>query len=306
MRRERRHALEAGAARAVEMALRPLPRSLALRLGSAAGGLLGRLSKRHVGIAQRQLQLSFPDWSAQRCRETAHGVYRHLGRILFDILWLGSRPPEAVLGLVDFEGREHAQRAEAMGRGVVYVAGHVGNWEVNGIAHAAAVRPIGVVARPLDNARLDAHITRFRASTGNTVISKRRALPDILRLLRSGRGVAFLIDQNTQLQDGVFVEFFGRPACSTPVAATLAVRTGAVLVAGHTELRPDGRYRQSYDPPTEWTSSGSRERDILDLTQRLNSQIEAWVRRVPDQWLWIHRRWHTQPPDAGAAREAQP
>jgi KDO2-lipid IV(A) lauroyltransferase len=257
---------------------------------------MGRLASRHVQIAQDQLALAFPDWSAERCRRTARGVYHHLGRILFDILWLRSRRPEEVLGLVDFVGREHAERAEASGRGVVYVTGHIGNWEVNAIAHAVSVRPVGVVARPLDNELLNAWIEAFRSMSGNTVISKMRALPDIMRLLRAGRGVAFLVDQNTQEPDGVFVQFFGRPACATPAAALLAVRTGAVVVAGHTELLPDGRYRQSYDPPTEWAPSGDREADILALTQRLNAQIEAWVRHAPEQWLWIHRRWHTQPP----------
>jgi KDO2-lipid IV(A) lauroyltransferase len=297
--RQRRHVVEDRLVQAIEAAVRPWPRSLVLRVGAGLGRVMGRLARRHVRIAQRQLALSFPEWPGERCLSTARGVYRHLGRILFDILWLRSRP-ERVMEFVDVEGREHPEAAHARGRGVVYVTAHIGCWEVTGLAHSLAIEPFGVVGRPLDNPLLDARIGAFRQSTGNTYISKRRALPDILRLLRSGRGAAFLIDQNTQEKDGVFIEFFGRPACATPAAATMAVRTGAAVVGGHTELQPNGRYLHVYDPPMDWEPSGDRDRDILDLTQRQNAMIEAWIRRVPEQWLWIHRRWHTQPKDPSA------
>jgi Kdo2-lipid IVA lauroyltransferase/acyltransferase len=152
-----------------------------------------------------------------------------------------------------------------------------------------------VVARPLDNLALDARLNAFRARSGNIVISKRRALPDILRLLRQGRGVAMLVDQNVQEADGIFVEFFGRPAATTTAAAALAVKTGCALLPCYCEAKPDGRYRLVYEPPLEWTTSGSRQEDIARLTQALTTAIEGWVRERPEQWLWIHRRWKTQP-----------
>jgi KDO2-lipid IV(A) lauroyltransferase len=148
-------------------------------------------------------------------------------------------------------------------------------------------------------------LTAFRTRSGNTVISKRRALPEILRLIRKGAGVAILVDQNVQEQDGIFVEFFGRPAATTTVAAALAVKTSCALVPVHCEALPDGRYRFVYGRPVEWTPSGSRLDDIARLTQALTSEIEGWVRERPEQWLWMHRRWKTQPRAAGEAAPAE-
>jgi KDO2-lipid IV(A) lauroyltransferase len=122
-----------------------------------------------------------------------------------------------------------------------------------------------------------------------------------MRLLRGGKGVAFLIDQNVQQSDGIFVDFFGRKAATTTAVAALAVKTRCPIVCGYSLLRPDGRYRLVYTPPIEWTPSGDRQADIERLTQKLTHLIESWVREAPEQWLWIHRRWKTQPP-AGPAQ----
>jgi KDO2-lipid IV(A) lauroyltransferase len=206
------------------------------------------------------------------------------------------------LSIVEWDGEEHSRTAAASGRGILYVTAHFGNWEVFGVAHGYRATPIGVVARPLDNARLDERLCAFRRVSGNTVISKWQALQAILRLIRSGEGLAILIDQNVQERDGVFVEFFGRPAATTTVAAAVALKTGCVVMPVWAELLPNGRYRLHYDPPLSWESSGDRRTDIVGLTQALTSRIERWVRERPEQWLWIHRRWKTQP--TGSAKEA--
>jgi KDO2-lipid IV(A) lauroyltransferase len=117
--------------------------------------------------------------------------------------------------------------------------------------------------------------------------------------------VAILIDQNVQEKDGIFVDFFGRPAATTTVAAALAVKTGCALIPAYTAIGPDGRYRAVYEPPLEWTPSGDRQADIARLTQQLTRVIEGWIREYPDQWLWIHRRWKTQP-SAVSAQTAEP
>lgn len=301
MTRERRHALEARAAAAVQALVRPLPRRWALALGRSLGRLVADLDPRHVAIASENLRHAFPNWDEPRRLRTARAVYAHFGQTLVDLLWMDGQPPERLLALLVEEGRENVDRARAAGRGVVYVTGHFGNWEFYGVAYGWMAEPVGVVARPLDNPALEARLTAFRTRSGNTVISKRRALPDILRLLRQGAGVAILVDQNVQEQDGIFVQFFGRPAATTTVAAALAVKTGCALVPVHCEALPGGRYRFVYGRPLEWTSTGNRQEDIARLTQALTLAIESWVRRTPEQWLWMHRRWKTQPrsaPDA--------
>jgi KDO2-lipid IV(A) lauroyltransferase len=293
--RERRYALEARAAAVVQALVRPLPRRWALALGRALGRLLADLDPRHVGIAAENLRQAFPHWDETRRLRTARAVYAHFGQTLVDILWMAGQPKERLLSLIVEEGRENVDQVREAGKGVVYVTAHFGNWEFYGVAWGWMGEPVGVVARPLDNPALDARLTAFRTRSGNTVISKRRALQDILRLLRQGAGVAILVDQNVQEQDGIFVEFFGRPAATTTVAAALAVKTGCALVPVHCEARPDGRYTFVYGRPIEWTTTGSREADIARLTQQLTTEIESWVRARPEQWLWMHRRWKTQP-----------
>ncbi|PYQ48240.1 MAG: hypothetical protein DMF78_21735 [Acidobacteria bacterium] len=303
MTRERRFALEARAASAVQALMRRLPRRFALALGRALGRLLADLDPRHVRTAAENLRHAFPHWDEARRLRTARAVYAHFGQTLLDILWLDGRPREAFLSLVVEEGRANVDPVRAAGRGAVYVTAHFGNWEFYGVAWAWMGEPIGVVARPLDNPALDARLHGFRAQSGNTVISKRRALGEILRLIRSGQGVAILVDQNVQEQDGIFVDFFGRPAATTTVAAALTVKTGCALVPVHCESLPDGRYRFVYGRPVEWTSSGNRQEDIARLTQAITAAIEGWVRERPEQWLWMHRRWKTQPrPAEDAAR----
>jgi len=293
--REKRYAVEARAAAIVQALVRPLPRRWTLALGRALGRLLADLDPRHVAIAAENLRQAFPHWDEPRRLRTARAVYAHFGQTLLDILWMAQQPRERLLSLIVEEGREHADRVRAAGRGVVYVTGHFGNWEFYGVAFGWLGEPVGVVARPLDNPALEARLTAFRTRSGNTVISKRRALQDILRLLRQGAGVAILVDQNVQEQDGIFVEFFGRPAATTTVAAALAVKTGCALLPVHCEARPDGRYTFVYGRPLEWTTTGNRQDDIARLTQALTTVIEGWVRERPEQWLWMHRRWKTQP-----------
>jgi len=304
VRREERFAIEARAAAIVRALVRPLPRRWTLGLGRALGRLLADLDPRHVAIAAENLRQAFPHWDEPRRLRTARAVYAHFGQTLLDILWMAEQPRERLLGLIVEEGRENADGVRAAGRGVVYVTGHFGNWEFYGVAFGWLGEPVGVVARPLDNPALEARLIAFRTRSGNTVISKRRALPDILRLLRQGAGVAILVDQNVQEQDGIFVEFFGRPAATTTVAAALAVKTGCALLPVHCEALPDGRYKFVYGRPLEWTTTGNRQDDIARLTQALTTVIEGWVRERPEQWLWMHRRWKTQPRPAAEAPAA--
>jgi Kdo2-lipid IVA lauroyltransferase/acyltransferase len=288
--------VEARAAGVVRRVVAPLPRRTALAVGRGLGRLLGDLDRRHVAIAAGNLRRAFPAWDEGRALRTARAVYAHFGSVLFDILWLEGRSPDRIRALLEVRGREHVERAMAAGRGALMVTAHIGNWELHGVAHGLLFGPIHVVARPLDNPDLDRRLCALRTMAGNTVIYKQRALAQILRALRAGGGIAILIDQNVQPGDGIFVDFFGRAAATTTVAAALAVKTGCALVPCRTELLPDGRYRITYEPVVEWSASGDREADIACLTQRLTRSIEEWVRATPEQWLWMHRRWKTRPP----------
>jgi KDO2-lipid IV(A) lauroyltransferase len=300
-----RLALEDRAAALVGAFFARLPRRVSLAFGAFLGGLLGDLDRRHVAIAVDNLHKAFPHWDTPRLLRTARGVYRHFGRVILDILWMQGRSGEEILSIVEVEGAEHIEEAMKAGRGAVLVTCHMGNWELHGLVHGLLFGPIGVVARPLDNPALDARLCALRTQGGNAVLYKSRALAQMIRFLRDGKGVAILIDQNVQEKDGIFVDFFGRKAATTTVASALTVKLGSPLVPCRTELKPDGRYRLVYEKPLPWTPTGDRREDIARLTQDFTDRIETWVRETPDQWLWIHRRWKTQPAEPAAGDEAQ-
>jgi Kdo2-lipid IVA lauroyltransferase/acyltransferase len=272
-----------------------LPRRAVLAFGRSLGRLFGDLDRRHLALAARQLRAAFPEWTESRVLRTASEVYGHFGAVLVDVLWLQGRSREEVLSLVEVSGREHVEAAMAAGCGAIMATCHIGSWELHGLAHGYLFGPIGVVARPIDNPELDARLCEFRTAGGNTVIYKVRALVQVLRLLRAGRGVALLLDQNVDASDGVFVSFFGRPAATTTVAAALAMKTGCRLVPCYSEFLPDGRYRLCYEAPLAMAPEADKQAETLRITQELARRTESWVRARPEQWLWMHRRWKTQP-----------
>jgi Kdo2-lipid IVA lauroyltransferase/acyltransferase len=300
-----RRVLEARAATLVSGFLSAVPRGVALALGRGFGAAWGDIDRRHVAIAADHLRRSFPEWDEGRVLRTARGVFRHFGQVMFDILWLQGRPRSTVTGLVDVVGRGHVDAALATGRGVVFATAHLSNWEVLALAHSWEFGPVGMVVRALDNPALDVRLSAFRRAGGNTLILKQRAIGHALRRLREGGAVALLIDQNVAASDGVFVPFFGRLAATTTAVAALAVKTGAALVPAHMETLPGGRYRSVYEAPLDLGTSGRRPDDVLRLTGELTARIEAWIRENPEQWLWMHRRWKTEPPpDAPTTADA--
>ena len=297
MTKAERYRWEARAAAVVAGLASVAPLRAVRAFGRGLGRLLSDLDPRHVAIATANLRQAFPHWDDVRRLRTAREVYAHFGQVLLEILWLRGRSREEVLGLVEVVGREHVEAAFAAGRGVLCVTAHIGNWEMHGLTHGWMFGPISVVARPIDNPDLHRRLCEVRTMGGNAVIDKRHALAQIMRGLKENRGIAILIDQNVQAQDGIFVDFFGRAAATTTVAAALAVRTGCALLPSHTVLGRDGRYRLVYDPVVPWSPSGDRRTDVARLTQQLTAIIEGWIREAPAQWLWLHKRWKTRPPE---------
>ena len=295
MTKATRYRVEAAAAAVAAAIVRRLPRRLALAAGRAIGRFWGVLDARHLRIAVENLRASFPDWDAGRLESVARGVYGHFGAVIFDLLWMAGRKGADLAALVEEEGEESLRAAAARSKGVLYCGAHIGNWEIHAIALAAQHGPLSVVARPLENPALDARLCALRSVTGNAVIYKRKALASVLRELRAGRAIAMLLDQNVMESDGIFVEFFGRMAATTTVAAALALKTGCALVPAWTELLRDGRYRLHYEPALEVRADADRDPEIARLTQELAARTEGWIRRAPEQWLWLHRRWKTPP-----------
>lgn len=219
------------------------------------------------------------------------GMFRSIARMLVTFARFPSMNRENTDKWIGYDGLDHFQNALARGRGVLVATAHLGNWELSAFAHALMTAPMDVVVRPLDDPRVDALVERRRALSGNHIISKREAAREILRALKSGRAVGILMDQNTTLDEGVFIDFFGTPACAGSAFVKLAHHSGAAVVPGYALWsEQEQRYILRFDPEIPMTG------EVRGDTQTIHTHLENVIRQHPDQYLWVHRRWKTRPP----------
>ncbi len=285
---------EYGAVRLLEALTRDWEPARRESFGRSLGKIAFAVDRRHRSVALENLRAAFPEWPPQRVRETALGAFAHLGRLLMEILE-APPAPEALLRRTRLEGWPHLEAAARSKRGYFLVSAHFGNWERVAWLQAALGFPLWMITRPLDNPWLETFLAERRESTGNRVIHKRRAVREMVKGLREGRGVALVIDQNFGEPGGVFAPFFGRPAATTPVLGSLARRLGAVVLPVFAYPEPRGAYRVVYGPPVEVPRTADPEADALQVTREATACIEAAVRACPTAWFWMHRRWRTQP-----------
>jgi Kdo2-lipid IVA lauroyltransferase/acyltransferase len=218
------------------------------------------------------------------------GVFRNIVRIAQTFAAFPAITRANVHQWIAYDGLDNFTSAQAKGKGVLVATAHLGNWELSAFTHALMTAPMHIVVRPLDNPRLDAFVEQRRALTGNPVIPKKDAARGILRALARNHAVGVLIDQNAAPDEGVFVQFFGRPACAHSAFVRLAHRSGAPVVPGFA-LWDEATHKHILRFYPEIPMSG----DVAADTQRVHSHLESVIRQHPDQWLWLHRRWKTQP-----------
>jgi KDO2-lipid IV(A) lauroyltransferase len=292
--RKLRHRFEYAAVSAVVAGVRLLPMRGVLAMGSLLGRAFHAFDAGHRRLAVQNLRHAFPLRSEAECRGIARHMFEHFGRLLMVLLKFSTLSKEQMLACVEFEGEERVRAAHAQGRGVLLFTGHFGFWEINALVHALALAPIAVLARPLDNPELHDLLERVRCSTGNSVIYRRGAIRRVLRALGNNQAVAVLIDQHMQSADAVYVDFFNRPASTTSALAALALKTGAPVVPVFALPLPGGRFRMVYEHPVD-PPSATGEQGIKEFTQRCTDVLEMYVRRYPELWLWMHRRWRDVP-----------
>jgi KDO2-lipid IV(A) lauroyltransferase len=275
-----------------------MPHAVVRQLGATLGLLVYLLDAKHRRVATTNLAQAFPRRSPDEVRSIARNMFKHFGRLLFELLKFSTLSHAAMLRRVEFEGEDRARLAYSQGRGVLFFTGHFGFWELHAVVHGLHLRPIGVLARALDNPRLNTLLEEVRGRTGNSVIYRQGAVRRVLKTLAAGEGVAMLIDQHMHSADAIWVDFFERPAATTSTLAALALRTGAPVVPVFALPVAGGRYRMIYEhavaPP-----EGDGPEAIREFTQRCTDVLEMYVRRHPELWLWMHRRWRDAPVPEG-------
>ncbi len=252
--------------------------------------LLDRAIPRLRRTAMRNLELAYPEKTPADRRAIVDEVFGSIARLL----WIFARFPritrENIHSFVRYEGLEHYLEAKKAGRGILFATAHFGNWELSAFAHALMTEPMHIMIRPLDNPGVDRLVEDRRRLSGNHLIVKWDGARAVLRALHNNDAVGVLIDQNTSLQEGVFVDFFGTPACANTAFAKIAAKTGAAVILGYAVWEEsEHKYVLKFHPPLEISG------DAAEDTRRLHAMLERVIREHPGQWLWIHRRWKTRP-----------
>jgi Kdo2-lipid IVA lauroyltransferase/acyltransferase len=291
------HRAEFTALRAVVSTLGALDWETAGNIGARIGALGYRPLGIRRGVVERQIAAAFPGLAEADVRRIALGAYENLGRSSIEAAILPRLGPNAVLD--KFEGADNyevVEEARSLGRGLIFVTGHLGNWELAGAYVAARGVPLDAIARRMKNPLFDRYLTETRSQIGMHVVHDSEAVRRTPRSLREGRGVAFLADQGVLGLASTFVPFFGRPAKTPRGPAVFALRLGVPVVFGAAVRQPSGKYRLVFERVAV-EDTGDRDRDVDAIVARYTAALERWVRRYPEQYFWHHRRWRRQPPD---------
>ncbi|HWG21992.1 MAG TPA: lysophospholipid acyltransferase family protein [Terracidiphilus sp.] len=282
---------------AVARTLGRLPRPVARLLVRVLtwSAYLGLARLRRVG--ERNLELALPEIPRAERNRILRQVFRNLGWQLVEFCRMRRYTAHNTQGWIRTEGLEHYLAAEARGKGVLILTGHLGAWELSSFYHSLMGHPMGMVIRRLDNRPLDDYVNSIRCLHGNRVLHKDDFARGLLSAMREGRTVGILMDTNMTPPQGEFVRFFGITACTASGLARVALKTGAAVLPGFCLWEERERqYVLHFGPELQFARTRDHEADILNATQQCNDVLESWIRRYPDQWLWIHRRWKTRPP----------
>ena len=273
-----------------------LPRSMARGVATTvARGIYAMLPKLRR-TAEFNLRLAFPEWDDAHRAGVIRGMVQNLGWMAAEFARFPRYTRDNISETVVLDGHEHFLKGQQRGKGVLYLTGHIGAWELSSFAHALYGFPLHYMARPLDNARVDALVNRYRCLSGNQPIFKNESARVLLKILRESGTVGILADQNTMPEEGVFVDFFGKPACTTTGIARVALHTDAAVVPGYAYWDATiGKYRLRFEPAVELIRTGDAERDVFVNTQKFAKVIEDIIRKHPEQWVWVHARWKTRP-----------
>jgi KDO2-lipid IV(A) lauroyltransferase len=291
-----RQRLEDSALRAMVSVVGALPRNAARAVGAGIGGVAWLLVPRLRRVGMRNLQIAFPEKTPGQRKEILRGVYRSLGWQLGEFCKMRAYGVEQASRFIRYEGLENYLAAREKGRGVLVLTGHLGAWELSSFYHSLMGYPMSLVIRRLDNPLVDAFVNGIRSLHGNQVIHKDDFARGLLTAMHRGETVGILMDTNMTPPQGVFVPYFGVEACTATALARVALKSGAAVLPGFLVWEAaEKKYVLRFGEALELVRSGDAAEDIVANTANFTATIEAYVRRYPEQWLWVHRRWKTRP-----------
>jgi KDO2-lipid IV(A) lauroyltransferase len=256
--------------------------------------LFYHVAAKHRLIALHNLRCAFPDKEMGELISIAKGVYRNVAITAAEFFSMPSITRDNLHEWVELEGLEHYEAGISQGKGLLSIVAHFGNWELMPVIAPFLLKPLYIVYRPLDSPVLDNMVEHMRTINGNWMIPKGGSGKRIMELLQQNHLIGILSDQNVAAREGVFVDFFGRPACTGVGLAVLALRSGAPVLPAFMARQKSGKYKLILKPLVEISRTGDDERDLLENTQRFTKIVEGIVREYPDQWFWIHQRWKTK------------
>ena len=273
-----------------------LPRRVARGVGAGVGWTAYRLMGRLRQTGLRNLELAFPEKTTAEREMILRKLYRNLGWLLGEFCQMSGYTRENTREFLRYEGLEHYLAARERGKGVLIVTGHLGAWELSSYYHSLMGYPMSIVIRRLDNAKVDRLVNEIRCLHGNRVLHKDDFARGLLGAMRHGETVGILMDTNMTPPQGVFVPYFGRLACTASGLARVALKTGAAVLPGFMVWEErERKYVLRFGEEIPVVSTGDDEADAVANTARFTAVIEDFVRRYPEQWLWVHRRWKTRP-----------
>lgn len=291
--------VEYAAARTVLDGLKMLPRAVAVSIGRNLGAVAYQSSSKLRRTGERNLEIAFPEKSADERTTLLKGCFDSLGRLLGEFSQFPKYTPDDLRRIVNYdeESVAHMRRAEQTGRGIIFLTLHLGAWELISFAHSAIEHPLHFMVRRLDNPLVEEMVEARRTRFGNVPVDKRTSIRTAIKVLNSGGTLGILADLNSQPKEGVFVPFFGVPACTTAGVAWLALRTNALVIPVCAPYDNEkGCFAFQGQPAIESVRTGDEQRDVLENTRLYTEALERFVRRFPEQWLWVHKRWRTRPP----------
>ena len=273
-----------------------LPRGMARSVAAGVTRFLYAMLPRLRKTAGINMRVAFPDWSEAQRKAVIRGMLRNLGWMAAEFARFPKYTRQNIERVVALDGQENFLEGQRRGKGVLYLTGHIGAWELSSFTHALYGFPLHYMARPIENRRIDALVNGYRCLSGNRPIFKNESARVTLNVLKDAGTIGILADQNTMPEEAMFVDFFGKAASTTTGIARLALHTGAAVVPGYAVWDEAlGKYRLRFEPPVELIRTGHAEQDILENTQKFTNILENVIRKYPDQWVWIHGRWKSRP-----------